>query len=1172
MPKIKPVPLCFVIAVPIMIAGCCVVVAGQVGSSSMTVRSDVHHDVSPPLQEMMRNVEPGEHEEQEAEPPRRIPLPLGLRPAFHDAVLQQSTTGFSPQVGLNFEGLGNGQYNFWVMYIPPDTNGAVGATQYVQWVNTDFAVFSKQTGALLAGPTPGNTLWSGFGGACQTDNDGDPIVLYDKLANRWVMSQFAVDAGAPYLQCIAVSTTSDATGTWYRYAFQYGYFDDYPKMGVWPDAYYETFNMFDMSNGGQFIGSDACAYNRAAMLSGQAATQICFQQGPAVGGLLPADVDGTTAPPAGSPNYMVTYGANALELYKFHVDFTNPTNSTFNGPTQIPVAAFTPLCEGGVDCVPQLGTGEQLDSLADRLMYRLAYRNFGDHESLVVNHSVVGNSASGIRWYEIQAPGATPVIAQQGTYAPDGNYRWMGSIAMDHIGDIAVGYSVSSAGMYPSIAFAGRMPSDPAGTLEAETTIFSGTGSQSNLSRWGDYSAMTVDPVDDCTFWYTQEYLPANGVFNWHTRIANFKFPGCISGGYIDFYPNQLSFGDQPVGTASPDQTITLSNLEPGTLLISSIVATGDFQQTNNCGTQLSTNAQCTINVTFQPTATGLRAGTLTVTDNGPGSPRVASLSGFGTTQVSCTPNTLSNGSFESGTLQCWTAGGALVPSVSTMQAEDGSFSALLGATSMPEPDGDSWIYQTVTVPATMQAPQLNFWYWPWSSDTIDHNWQEAQIRDSSGNVLAPVFKAASNSQTWTQASFDLSLYKGQTVQLYFNVHEDGYGNPTYMYLDNIGIIDAPSVGLRLIPVTPCRIADTRGATGTFGGPSIAGGASRDFPIPQGSCGIPATAAAYALNVTAVPHGTLNYLTIWPTGTTRPVVSTLNSYDGRTKANAVVVPAGSNQAVSVYVTNAADVILDINGYFVSATNNAALAFFPLTPCRVVDTRGPVGALGSPQLQNGQPRDFPVLAASACNIPATAQAYSLNFTALPNNHRPLGYLSVWPAGQTQPVVSTLNVPTGTTTANAAIVPAGTNGDITAYAFGNATDLIVDINGYFASAQSAPNPMSLYNVEPCRALDTRNPAEGQLFEGEFTVNIEASGCSLPPTATGYVLNATVIPQGRLGYLTLWPDGQQQPVVSTLNASDGAVTSNLAIVPTTNGEIDSFASSWTNLIVDVFAYFAP
>ncbi len=1138
--------------------------SGQSGPT--TIRSDVHHDISPPLVEMIRNARPGKHEQSEAEPRRSIPLPPGLRPLLEDPVRQQTMLGFSPQLGLNFEGLGDGQYNFWVEYVPPDTNGAVGETQYVQWVNTYFAVFDKGSGALVAGPTPGNTLWSGFGGGCEIDNDGDPIVLYDKLANRWVMGQFSVST-SPYLQCIAVSLSADATGQWYRYSFQYSYFDDYPKMGVWPDAYYETFNMFEDDD---FVGADACAYDRTAMLNGQAATQVCFQQGPTVGGLLPADVDGTTPPPSGSPNYMMTYGANTLELYRFHVDFDNPSNSTFTGPTVIAVAAFNPLCDGGSDCVPQLGASQQLDSLADRLMYRLAYRNFGTHESLVVNHAVTANSASGIRWYEIQSPATTPVVAQQGTYAPDSNYRWMGSIAMDHIGDIAVGYSVSSAGMYPSIAFAGRMPSDPAGDLEAETTIFTGSGAQMNSDRWGDYSGMTVDPVDDCTFWYTQEYLPANGTFNWHTRIANFKFPGCSSGGYIGFFPTTLNFGDQVVGTQSTVLQITLTDDESSPLTISSIIATGDFQQTNNCGNSLSANAQCTINVTFRPTATGVRTGSVTVTDSGPGSPRTANLTGLGTLSVNCAPNVLSNGSFESGTLQCWTAGGALVPQVATAEAEDGSFSALLGATGLPEPDGDSWVYQTITVPTSMQDPKLSFWYWPWSSDTIDHNWQEAQLRDVNGNMLAQIFKAASNTQVWTQDTFDLSTYEGQTVQLYFNVHEDGYGNPTYMYLDDVAIVDGVS-GFGLIPITPCRVVDTRGSSGPFGGPSISGGTSRDFPLPQGACGIPQTAAAYALNVTAVPHGSLNYLTIWPTGNTQPAVSTLNSYDGRIKANAAVVPAGTNQSVSVYVTDTTDVILDINGYFVSSTNNSALAFFPLTPCRVVDTRGADGALGGPMLQNGQSRDFPVLA-SACNIPSTAQAYSLNVTALPKSGRPLGYLSVWPAGQLQPVVSTLNAPTGTVTANAAIISAGTNGDIMAYGYGNDSDLIVDIDGYFAAASSAPDPLTLYNVQPCRVLDTRNPQQGNLFDGQITVTILGGPCPLPASAQAYVLNATVVPPAPLGYLSLWANGQLQPVVSTLNACDGAVTSNLAVVPTSNGEIDAFAFNWTNLILDVFGYFAP
>ncbi len=535
--------------------------SAQSGASSgpTTIRRDMHHDVSPPLREMIKYAPPPSLVRKEVEPLKRIPLPPGLSQLEEDPVRQTTTIPLpTPPVSQSFEGLGNGQYGFSVTGAPPDTNGTVGATQYVQWVNTSFAIFSKANGALIAGPTAGNTLWSGFGGGCQTNNDGDPVVLYDKLAQRWVFSQFSVST-TPYLQCIAVSTTSDATGTYNRYSFQYTDFDDYPKMSVWPDAYYETFNMF--AGGTTFAGADACAYNRAAMMAGTTATQVCFQQSTAVGGLLPADLDGTTAPPTGSPNYLLYFGTNNLNLFKFHVDFSTPANSTFTGPTVINVAAFSPLCSGGT-CVPQPGTTNTLDSLADRLMYRLAYRNFGNHESLVVNHSVVAGSAGGVRWYEIHNPGGTPVVAQQSTFAPDSNYRWMGSVAMDQAGDMGLGYSVSSSSVSPSVRFTGRVPTDPASTMEAEVNIVTGSGSESTgLTRWGDYSAMQVDPVDDCTFWYTQEYMKTTGTFNWNTRIASFKFPGCGSTASPDFSiaasPSSLTITQGGNGTS----TITITSL-----------------------------------------------------------------------------------------------------------------------------------------------------------------------------------------------------------------------------------------------------------------------------------------------------------------------------------------------------------------------------------------------------------------------------------------------------------------------------------------------------------------------------------------------------------------------------------------------------------------------------------
>ena len=616
-----------IVSLALLVLGSTVTASAQ---GHVTTRWNVKHDVSAPLSEMIKNapkVQKGA--KHEAEPLRRIPLPPGMLPNVEDTVRQGTAVpNTTPAPSLNFEGLGNAQYGFSVASAPPDTNGAIGATQYFQIVNSSFAVFSKTTGALVAGPSATNTLWSGFGGGCQTNNDGDGIALYDKLANRWVISQFSVTT-TPFLQCVAVSTTSDATGTYNRYSFQYSNFDDYPKMGVWPDGYYTTFNMF---NGNTFVGADSCAYNRTAMLAGTAAQQVCFQQSSAVGGLLPSDLDGTTAPPAGSPNYQIYYGTNSLQLFKFHVDFVNTANSTYAGPTNIPVAAFSALCAGGT-CVPQPSGGNQLDSLADRLMFRLAYRNLGSHESLVTSHSVVSGTSGGVRWYEIQNPNGTPVVAQQSTFAPDSSYRWMSSAAMDQAGDIAVGYSVSSSAVNPSVRFAARLATDPASTLGAEVSAVAGTGTQSgsSLTRWGDYSAMTVDPVDDCTFWYTQEYMKTTGAFNWNTRISSFKFPSCgASGPTATLNPTSLTFGNQNVGSTSSAQNITLSNGGTAALAISSIAASGDYAQTNTCGTSLAAGANCTISVTFTPTAAGARTGTISVTDNAPASPQTASLTGTG--------------------------------------------------------------------------------------------------------------------------------------------------------------------------------------------------------------------------------------------------------------------------------------------------------------------------------------------------------------------------------------------------------------------------------------------------------------------------------------------------------------------------------------------------------------
>jgi hypothetical protein len=497
--------------------------------ASVTPRPEVQRPVAFDMLPALRDVRPLQPEwTAKHEAPRPLPLPGAT--ASPDGAQQFAygpLVSFTP--GLSFAGVGQGDYGFSPNAAPPDTNGSVGATQYVQWVNESFAVFDKSTGALLYGPAAGNTLWSGFGGGCQSNNDGDPIVVYDKANNRWLMTQFSVST-TPYLQCVAVSATSDATGAWYRYSYSFGNgFNDYPKFGVWADGYYATYNIF--TNGRTFAGAKACAYDRAAMLSGQSATQICFSTSTSYGGLLPADIDGSTMPPTGSPEYFVNFGSNRLNIWKLHADFVTPANSTFTGPTALTVASFSAACSGGT-CVPQPSTSQKLDSLADRLMYRLAYRNFGDHEAMVVNHSVtVGakrSSYSGVRWYELRIANQTVSVYQQGTFAPDSTYRWMGSAAMDKFGNIALGYSKSSSSVKPAIWFTARQPADPPGSMESETQLEIGGGSQlARLSRWGDYSSFAVDPSDDCTLWYTSEYLKTSGTFNWSTWISSVKLPGC---------------------------------------------------------------------------------------------------------------------------------------------------------------------------------------------------------------------------------------------------------------------------------------------------------------------------------------------------------------------------------------------------------------------------------------------------------------------------------------------------------------------------------------------------------------------------------------------------------------------------------------------------------------------
>src|SRR5215211_8884615 len=537
--------------------------------ANVTVGHSYHNDTSLPLRVLpAKPLVSGR--EMEASP---NPRPVSEHKDARDAVRQAKQFAPNmPAATLNFDGIVFPGVD--CNCAPPDTNGEVGATQYVQMVNTGLQVFNKATGASVLGPVGISTVWNGFGGPCETAGDGDPVVLYDQLANRWVISQFA-GADVPTDECIAVSTTSDATGSWHRYGFHLGTdFFDYPHVGVWPDAYYMSMNVFN-STGSAFLGPQPFAFNRAAMLAGMTATFVTTRAAavfsPSNDAMLPGDLDGSTAPPAAAPAPFLMSGTAATwKLFRYHVDFATPGNSTFTLGGNLTPAGYTELCPSTRSCVPQLGTNDGLDGIGDRGMFRLAYRKFGDgHEALVGNQTVSSGGVAGIRWYEIgNATSGAPAFTQQNTYQPDTTWRWMGSAAMDRDGDLALGYSASSAAIYPQIRYAGRLAGDPASTLaQGEATLFAGTGSQTGTgNRWGDYSDLTVDPVDDCTFWYTNEYYPVDpgppsgNEFNWRTRIGTFKFPSCNN-------PNAFLTIGKSADAASVDAgsqagfTVTLSNV-----------------------------------------------------------------------------------------------------------------------------------------------------------------------------------------------------------------------------------------------------------------------------------------------------------------------------------------------------------------------------------------------------------------------------------------------------------------------------------------------------------------------------------------------------------------------------------------------------------------------------------
>ena len=485
---------------------------------------------------------------------------------------QTANSTMPATVNKNYVGLGTGFNGSWVVegLLPPDTTLGVSPTQLLQWVNVKLTVLNKSDGSVAlggAGFVNANQIWSGLGtdSVCATRNQGDPLVQFDRMSGRWVLMQFAfttatatqspfrVYPAPPFAQCWAVSQTSDATGAYNLYQFSFTNLPDYPKLGVWSDAYYLTDNAFTYSTTtglSSYAGSRVCAFNRTAMIAGATAGGICFSGLSAAHfSMLPGDFEGTIRPPADEAAFILSndwFTKNAppyaIQLRRFHVDFATPSNSTLTDGFGGAFDSFVALpfdttvvgsCgDAGGACVPQPGTVRVLDTLSMRPMYRLAYRNLGaNRETLVFTESVDpnGSAVAGIQLVEIRNPAANPpAIYNNVNFNPDTTNRWMGAAATDKLGNVALGYSVASSTLPPGIRIAGRLRNDVRNSVRGEINVQSGSGSQTaTAQRWGDYATMQIDPSDDCTFWFTTQYIINTSGADWATRIIGFKFDNC---------------------------------------------------------------------------------------------------------------------------------------------------------------------------------------------------------------------------------------------------------------------------------------------------------------------------------------------------------------------------------------------------------------------------------------------------------------------------------------------------------------------------------------------------------------------------------------------------------------------------------------------------------------------
>ncbi len=1176
-----------------------VLLAASLPLPAAAATSQVSHPVagkavSPVLSPPLREIPPIQVTRDPGKPRNRRQLPYrGARPGAAPARQQDGAVQSAPGVsqpnatGINFDGLGaNG-------FAPPDSDGKVGPSHFIEWINTNFAIYDK-AGTLLYGPAAGNTLFTSLGGACAAFNEGDPVVQYDPLADRWVLTQFVVGSPAPAFshQCVAVSKTGDPLGAYYLYDFPTDTinFVDYPKWTTWSDAYYMTAHLFNAA-GTAFLGAMLYSFDRSSMLAGLPAAFQSVNLEPIGGifGQLVADLDGLTPPPPGSPAYLFAPaspewdGSAAPGLHFWTAASTwggSPTLTVTSEPDIATASYNTNLCGfSPTGCIPQLGTTQLLDALTGQLMFRATYRRVGANESILVSHTVnalvpPANQAA-VRWYEIRTPG-TPTVFQQGTYAPTTANRWVSSIAMDESGNVAAGYSISDATMFPSINITGRLASDPPGTLGSELSMFAGLGAQTGgLNRWGDYTLMSVDPREGCSFWYVNQYQPATGSFNWKTRIGSFRFPTCvaplrgtITGRVTDALGNPIADAVVQVDAGFSGATDATGRyfivLPPGAYVVTATDPLAGCTPSASSPATVTDGATTTLNFTLTGTASlALKSTTIddssgnnngvinrnecfklnvdlanggcsgasgisaSITTSTPGVEILGGTSDYpniarATDAFGLTPFSLATtAAFVCGTdiavtvtvtssvgtqvsaltlPTCAAAPLVINSSVTTSSpvesgrlGRDGIPATCLGKTCPGDfAAGASRNYDLQTIPNAASTSRCI----TITATTSGCDLAGAQITPA---AYSPTFNPASLcanyigdggfSPTPGPVPFSVQLPAGQPLVL---VMQAANGAPTFTGCGSYtlvvsGLVDNSDGGRPVATASGGGVICLGGSVGLTGSGGTScvwtPAAGLDNPNSCTPVASPTVTTAYTVavanaggcvsspsspvTVTVDPVPAAPVITAPATvgagspDRTASVPNNMGSTYAWTITNGTITAGqGTSQitftagvagtlTLGVTETNAAGCASAPGSATVSVlASGSAMLLFPLTPCRLVDTRNAAGPLGAPSLEPSGSPDRSFAITGVCGIPSDAQAVSVNVTV--TNVQASGALLLYRGDGSPTTASTISIRPGITRANNSQTQLALDGSGTFRVQNSSAgtlDFIVDVNGYY-----------------------------------------------------------------------------------------------------------------------------